>query len=69
MMKTSAAKLFRPDFFTQYHCKFLNKDIKIVAPILHFPGAEVRHGFNVGTRGNGVDAARWPDDLSGEVVV
>ncbi|KAH0842473.1 hypothetical protein AYO21_10776 [Fonsecaea monophora] len=37
-------------------------------PVLQFPPDTVRLGFNVGTRGNGVDQARWPKDLLTEVV-
>lgn len=37
-------------------------------PVLQFPKNTVQLSFNVGTRGNGVDVARWPDDLLTEVV-
>lgn len=66
--KQSYAKLFKPDFFSQYHVKSLKTDIKIVAPVLRFPNGEVKLGFDVGTRTNGVDQPRWPKDLSVEVV-
>lgn len=66
--QNSASKLFRPEFFTQYHAKHLGKDVRIVAPILKFPGGEVIPGFTIGTRGNCVDAPCWPEDLTVEVV-
>lgn len=67
--------LFRPEFFTSYRPKNLARgtqeegpEVTIVKPILHFPGGEVKLGWNVGTRGNGVDEPRWPEDLAVEVV-
>ncbi|RSL98228.1 hypothetical protein CEP52_010411 [Fusarium oligoseptatum] len=68
VMKNSGQTLFKPEFFHQYSCRYLGKDVKIVAPILRFPNGDAKPGFNVGTRSNGVDAARWPEDLSVEVV-
>lgn len=67
--QNSGDKVFRPDFFTRYHIKTVGKDIQIVAPVLRFPGGEVEPGFSIGTRTNGVDKPRWPQDLSVEVVV
>ncbi|KAF3765648.1 hypothetical protein M406DRAFT_37529 [Cryphonectria parasitica EP155] len=66
--QSSGDTLFNPAFFTQVHSKCINADLRIVAPVLRFPGGEVKPGFHVGTRGNGVDQPRWPDDLSVEVV-
>lgn len=37
-------------------------------PTMMAPGNEVQLGFNVGTRGNGKDAPKWPSDLMTEVV-
>lgn len=37
-------------------------------PILQFPPDTVSLRYNVGTRGNGFDEARWPADLLIEVV-
>ncbi|OAL38854.1 hypothetical protein AYO20_02060 [Fonsecaea nubica] len=66
----SAAALFQPGFFTEYAIKHLGGvTVRIVAPVLRFPGGEVEPGYNVSTRTNGVDQPRWPDDLSVEVVV
>ena len=61
--------LLRPDFFTAYDVKNMGGlSIRYPAPVLRFPGGEVQPGFHIGTRGNGVDAPRWPEDLSVEVV-
>jgi len=70
LFKNSAAKLFKPSFFTEYDAGALGEGIKmkVVAPVLKFPEGKVKLGFQVGTRGNGVDAPRWPEDLMTEVV-
>ncbi|KAG4272722.1 hypothetical protein FPRO04_10238 [Fusarium proliferatum] len=36
--------------------------------VLRFPPGTVKLGYNVGTRGNGVDESRWPSDLGTEIV-
>jgi hypothetical protein len=46
----------------------IGANMRIVKPVLEFTDGEVQLGYQVGTRGNGVDAARWPADLSTEVV-
>lgn len=75
-------RLFKPDFWTRYriqeHRGYADKEkmenegegveIQIVKPILRWPGGEVKPGYQVATRGNGVDAPRWPADLSVQVV-
>jgi hypothetical protein len=68
MMKNSAAKLFKPNYFVEFPAKALGTTARIVAPVLKFPDGRVKLGFNVGTRGNGVDQPRWPEDLMTEVV-
>ena len=69
----AARLLGRPDFFARYYATTAadgsRRAMRVVAPVLRFPGGEVRPGFDVGTRGNGRDDARWPDDLDVEVVV
>ncbi len=66
--KSSAEKLFKEEFFTQYFAKSLGKTVRIVAPVLQFPNQELKLGFDVGTRTNGVDEAKWPKDLEVETV-
>lgn len=60
--------LYNEDFMEERDCKNIGIKIKTIKPILRFPGEEVKLGFNVGTRTNGVDKARWPEDLMVEVV-
>ncbi|KAK3323243.1 CoA-transferase family III domain-containing protein [Cercophora scortea] len=70
IQEKSAGKLLKPEFFTQYRVKNLGGiSMRHVAPVLEFPNGEVKPGFDVGTRTNGVDQARWPEDLDVEVVV
>ena len=60
--------LFKPEFFESRMSKALNTTFIQVKPIAQFPNKEVELGYRVGTRGNGVDAPHWPEDLSVEVV-
>ncbi|KAH8807499.1 alpha-methylacyl-CoA racemase [Xylogone sp. PMI_703] len=41
---------------------------RVPKPVLQFPSGVVKLGYHIGTRGNGVDEARWPEDLTCEVV-
>jgi hypothetical protein len=68
LFKNSAAKLFQPSFFETRDAGALGTRMKIVAPVLKFPEGKVTLGFNVSTRGDGVDQARWPEDLMVEIV-
>lgn len=42
--------------------------LRVPKPVLQFPPGTVTLRYNVGTRGNGVDQPRWPEDLNTEVV-
>jgi hypothetical protein len=66
--QSSGDKLFRPEFFKTYRPSSLAKDMVMVAPVLRFPDGEVEPRFDVGTRGNGVDQPKWPEDLSTEII-
>ncbi|OJD12902.1 hypothetical protein AJ78_06566 [Emergomyces pasteurianus Ep9510] len=69
MLRTNAgAKFFNPDFFEDRESKCLGKVIRTVKPVLQFPGGVVELRYNIGTRTNGVDQPRWPEDLMTEVV-
>jgi hypothetical protein len=68
LAKNSKSPIRKEEFFEDRDVKNLGTTIRTVKPILKFPNGEVELGFNVGTRGNGVDQARWPEDLSTEVV-
>ncbi|KAJ0413469.1 hypothetical protein BJY00DRAFT_319769 [Aspergillus carlsbadensis] len=69
LAQNSASALFRPDFFEVRYSKAIDRHFKAVKPILTFPGGEVSLRYNVGTRTNGKDAPRWPEDLLTEVIV
>ncbi|KAH7143490.1 CoA-transferase family III domain-containing protein [Dactylonectria macrodidyma] len=69
LVKSKPQVLFRPEFYTTTHAKVVDKDIRIVAPVLRYPNGEVEPGYDIGTRTNGVDQPRWPQDLTVEVVV
>jgi len=70
MLKENSAKtLFAPDFFEKRRSGALGTDIMTPKPIIRFPEGKVRLEYNVGTRGNGVDQPRWPENLMTEVVV
>lgn len=58
--------LFDSDFFEKRVSKAMGHEYIQVKPVARFD--DVHLGFNVGTRTNGVDQARWPSDLSVEVV-
>ena len=60
--------LFNLDFFETRPSDALGIQLRVPRPVLQFPPDTVEPGFNVGTRGNGVDAPRWPNDLMTEVV-
>ncbi|KAK7956000.1 CoA-transferase family III domain-containing protein [Apiospora aurea] len=65
----SGHKLLLPEFFTQYRVESIGKDMRLVAPVLRYPNGEVKPGFHIGTRTNGVNQPVWPEDLGVEVVV
>jgi len=60
--------LFREDFFEDREAKNRGVKIRTVKPILTFPNGEIKLGYNVGTRPNGIDKPHWPEDLLTEVV-
>ncbi|KAF1984846.1 CoA-transferase family III [Aulographum hederae CBS 113979] len=66
--KNGKGGIFEEDFFESREARNRGVRIRTVKPILRFKGGEVQPGFQVGTRGNGVDQPRWPNDLLVEVV-
>lgn len=66
--KNSADRLLRPEFFEDRQSKVLGVTIRVLKPIIQYDGGEVEPGYNVGTRGNDVDAPFWPQDLMTENV-
>jgi hypothetical protein len=65
--KHDEAVIFNPDFFEHRKSGAVGHEFVQVKPIAKFKDG-VKLGYNVGTRPNGVDQARWPDDLSVEIV-
>ena len=68
LMTNSSAVLFKPEFFELRHSGAIGKDVRGVKPIAQYPRGSVELGYNVGTRGNGVDQPMWPENLMTEVV-
>ena len=68
MIAMNGRQLFNPVYFEDRESKVLGTSIRTVKPILQFPQGKVEPGFNVGTRGNGVDQPRWPENLESEAV-
>jgi len=50
------------------HTGAIGKDVKGVKPIIQYPQGNVKLGYSIGTRGNGVDQPVWPKNLMTEVV-
>jgi hypothetical protein len=68
MYQYNAAALFQPSFFEIRESRALEKFIRTVKPVAQYPNGEVKLGFRIGTRGNGVDKAIWPANLNVEHV-
>ncbi|KAK3071672.1 hypothetical protein LTR53_008212 [Teratosphaeriaceae sp. CCFEE 6253] len=60
--------LYKPEFFGRRVSKAVGHEFVQVKPVARFADG-VTLEYNVGTRTNGVDQARWPDDLMTEMVV
>ncbi|KAL0066019.1 hypothetical protein AAF712_007009 [Marasmius tenuissimus] len=69
LLKANTPDLFNSTFFEIRDRGALGVKSKSVKPILQFPNGMVKLGFNVGCGANGVDKARWPEDLMTETVV
>jgi hypothetical protein len=69
LQKNSAKTLFNPEFFELRHSGAIGKDVHCIKPIVRYPDGKVELRYNIGTRGNGVDQPKWPDNLMTEVVV
>ncbi|KAF2637417.1 CoA-transferase family III [Massarina eburnea CBS 473.64] len=66
--QNSGPIVFNPDFFEKRYSGAIGKDILTPKPVIRYPGGEVELKYNVGTRGNGVDKAKWPENLMTEIV-
>lgn len=68
MLKERGNVIFNPSFFETRQSEALDVEIKLVKPVIDFHGNDIRLGYNIGTRGNGHDEARWPEDLMKEEI-
>lgn len=66
--KHSADVLLNPSFFEERQSAAVGTTFIKVKPIARYRDESVQLTYNVGCRGNGHDEARWPDDLTVEVV-
>jgi hypothetical protein len=70
MLKANAGDtVLNSRFFEKRHSGAIGKDVLCPKPIIQYPGGEVELKYNIGTRGNGVDQPRWPENLMTEIVV
>ena len=68
MLRANAPAVLDPEYFEDRKAEAMQCKIRCVKPVLQFPGKKVELRFQVGTRTNGVDQARWPEDLLIETV-
>jgi hypothetical protein len=69
MLKVNAGDVvLHPDFFERRYSGAICKDLLCPKPIIQYPGGKVVLKYNIGTRGNGVDQPRWPEDLMTEII-
>lgn len=66
MKKERENVLFNPEFFEIRESKALNASVRMVKPVINFAESTIKLGYNIGTRGNGHDLPRWPEDLMTE---
>lgn len=69
LLKERSGYLFDPSYFETRPAPNLGVSLRTVKPVLQFPDGVVKPGFTIGTRGNAVDKAQWPADLTTQVIV
>ncbi|KAF2115092.1 CoA-transferase family III domain-containing protein [Lophiotrema nucula] len=67
LQENSGKIIFNPAFFEKVHSGAINTDIVHPKPVIQFPDGRVQLKYNVGTRGNGVDQPKWPENLMTEI--
>ena len=67
-LEKTAPYLFDEEFFEIRDAKAVGAQIRTVKPILRWTDGLVQPGFQVGVRRNGMDKAKWPEDLMTELV-
>lgn len=68
ILQNCGATLFDSPLFEDRESKAIKSTFRTVRPIVMFQEDEVVLKYNVGTRGNGKDEPRWPDDLMTEII-
>ncbi|KAI0836658.1 CoA-transferase family III [Hypoxylon sp. FL0890] len=68
LYKFDSEILFQKDFFGPFRSAALNTTFIQVKPVARFKDDVIELKYNVGTRGNGIDAPIWPADLREEIV-
>ncbi|KAF2476074.1 CoA-transferase family III [Lindgomyces ingoldianus] len=68
LQDNSGHVIFNPAFFEKVRSGAIGKDILRPMPVIQFPEGLVQLRFNVGTRSNGTDLPKWPENLMTEVV-
>lgn len=66
--KHSADVLLNPSFFEERRSGAVGTSFIKVKPIARYRDEAVQLTYNIGCRGNGLDEARWPEDLTVEIV-
>jgi crotonobetainyl-CoA:carnitine CoA-transferase CaiB-like acyl-CoA transferase len=63
-------RLFKPEHFEDRSAPGIlgKKKFRHIKSVAQWPSGTIEPGFRIGTRGNGVDAAHWPSDLTVEIV-
>lgn len=68
ILQKSSGILLNPSFFEDRENKAIGSVFRTVKPIIKFDDEQIVLRYNVGTRGNGKDAPKWPEDLMTEIV-
>jgi hypothetical protein len=68
LLRENTPHLLDPQFFELRTAPAMGCEIECVKPVLQFPSGTVQPGFQVSARTNGVDEARWPEDLTVDLV-
>lgn len=68
MLSEKNTPAFNENYFEIRKNGALGVNVKTVKPILRFEEGNVKLGYNVGSRPNGTDVAKWPNDLMTEII-
>jgi hypothetical protein len=70
-MKNVPGRIVRPNWLKDRQSNAINARVRMVKPIAEWKNSSggAQPGVNVGMRGNGVDLAKWPENLLEEIIV